>query len=360
MAKTKKTTLSPAAFLQQNSEFNVHLYEEDTVVTDPPDYISTGNYALDTFINPKNPGIPLSKIIEITGKPHAGKSTLALQIAREAQKKGGIVSIWDVEGSLNTQYMDALGIEKGSLVLPRPEYDKSWSVENVFQDVAKQIPAIHKNFPGTPYICIVDSLGQLKDQDSVDKDAEAIEKGKEAGKSSKPGAVAKAMANVMRIVPNKLVGTHISLIIINHTYQAIGPISYSKSYGGDALGYAKQLGLSLTATTALDPNDKGLGKNVKLKINKNKTANTSYKEIQLALVKDAGFDNYFTAFQVLSKTGVIQTTSNGRTTLTDEVKGEIKFTKKFKGLKEACLEDPELNERVMEKYRANVDVLVGK
>ena len=81
--------------------------------------ISTGSLGLDLALGVG--GVPRGRIIEIYGPESSGKTTLALHILAEAQKKGGEVAFIDVEHALDPNYAAALGVDINSLLVSQPD-----------------------------------------------------------------------------------------------------------------------------------------------------------------------------------------------------------------------------------------------
>ena len=80
--------------------------------TDVNDWVSTGSTVLDLAIsNRPNGGLPVSKIVEITGLEQSGKSLLASHVIANTQKKDGVAVYIDTESSLNSQFLQAIGVD---------------------------------------------------------------------------------------------------------------------------------------------------------------------------------------------------------------------------------------------------------
>ena len=85
--------------------------------TDVNDWVSTGSTVLDLAIsNRPNGGFPVSKIVEITGLEQSGKSLLASHIIANTQKKDGVAVYIDTESSLNSQFLQAIGVDVEKMV----------------------------------------------------------------------------------------------------------------------------------------------------------------------------------------------------------------------------------------------------
>ena len=83
------------------------------------DYIPTGSMTLDMALGIG--GVPRGRIVEIYGPESSGKTTVALQIVAQAQKKGGEVAFIDVEHALDPVYAEKLGVDINSLLVSQPD-----------------------------------------------------------------------------------------------------------------------------------------------------------------------------------------------------------------------------------------------
>ncbi|NOY58239.1 MAG: DNA recombination/repair protein RecA, partial [Calditrichaeota bacterium] len=83
------------------------------------DFIPTGSISLDAAIGIG--GVPRGRIIEIFGPESSGKTTLALHVIAEAQKKGGLAAFIDAEHALDAKYAKALGVDTDNLLISQPD-----------------------------------------------------------------------------------------------------------------------------------------------------------------------------------------------------------------------------------------------
>ena len=96
----------------------LRLGSKDAIV--PVSVISTGSISLDAALGVG--GFPRGRIIEIFGPESSGKTTIALQVIAEAQKKGGIAAFIDVEHALDPAYARKLGVDIDNLLVSQPDY----------------------------------------------------------------------------------------------------------------------------------------------------------------------------------------------------------------------------------------------
>ena len=96
----------------------LRLGSKDSIV--PVSVISTGSISLDAALGVG--GLPRGRVIEIFGPESSGKTTIALQVIAEAQKKGGIAAFIDVEHALDPAYAKKLGVDIDNLLVSQPDY----------------------------------------------------------------------------------------------------------------------------------------------------------------------------------------------------------------------------------------------
>ena len=82
--------------------------------------ISTGSIALDSALGIG--GLPKGRIVEIYGPESSGKTTIAIHVIAEAQKKGGMCAIIDAEHAFDSSYAQKLGVNVDSLLISQPDY----------------------------------------------------------------------------------------------------------------------------------------------------------------------------------------------------------------------------------------------
>src|SRR2546426_4838919 len=111
-----------AALSQIEKQFGkgsiLRLGSKDAIV--PVSVISTGSISVDAALGVG--GVPRGRICEIFGPESSGKTTIALQVVAEAQKKGGIAAFIDVEHALDPSYARKLGVDVDNLLVSQPDY----------------------------------------------------------------------------------------------------------------------------------------------------------------------------------------------------------------------------------------------
>ncbi len=258
--------------------------------------ISTGLPALDRAIGVG--GIPKGRIIEISGKWSAGKSTLAYQIVAEAQKEGMETFWYDSEFSHDNPYAESLGVDTDEMYLiqsPTAEEGLDTILDVLRGD--KETPAI-KNA-----LFVLDSVGGLHP---------AEEAGKNSGERT-IGAQASLIARFCRKAVPLLALNNNTLIVLNHEYLEIGAQRPTvMTSGGAKLSYHKSLWLRLSRTGMnLSQGEKIIGYKAELEIRKNKVADTERTKCNLEMFYGKGFSAVSNLFDEAKEAGVLH--EEGRT-----------------------------------------------
>ena len=128
------------------------------------DAISTGSLGLDLALGVG--GVPRGRIIEVFGPESSGKTTLALHILAEAQKKGGEVAFIDVEHALDPAYASALGVNIDELLVSQPKTPNSIRKLAIPQRAVELLVEEHAKHPHSPHLFVSPKTGTMFDPDS--------------------------------------------------------------------------------------------------------------------------------------------------------------------------------------------------
>lgn len=220
------------------------------------EFISTGILQLDADLNG---GIPVGRVTEISGENHTGKSTLALHILAEAQKKGLLCGMIDVENtSDDINYMNACGVDSSNLIISNPaSLEEALAIAEMWQK------------SGEIQVCMFDSIASsLATQTILDA---------EIGESRRMGTPQQELAEYFikyQMANNKLVREGkkpFTLIVINQLRSKIGAYG-DPDYtpGGRAKEFAYSVRLRLRKGDWIKEKDNIVGQITKYKIDKNK------------------------------------------------------------------------------------------
>lgn len=215
------------------------------------DVIPTGAITLDICLGIG--GIPRGRIIEIYGPESSGKTTLAMTICAQAQKKGGIAAIVDAEHALDPVYAKALGVNTDDLLVAQP-------------DTGEQALEITEHLVRSAAVdvIVIDSVAALVPKAEIDG---------EMG-DSLPGLQARLMSQALRKLTAIAAKTNTTIIFINQIRYKIGVMfgSPETTSGGNALKFYSSVRMDIRRIETLKKDGEGYGNRVKVKVVKNKVA----------------------------------------------------------------------------------------
>jgi recombination protein RecA len=213
--------------------------------------IPTGSISLDLALGVG--GIPRGRVIEIFGPEMSGKTTLALHICAEAQKRGGVAAFIDAEHALDPDYAKRIGVKVEDLLISQPD-----SGEQALQIVETLVRS------GKVDVIVVDSVAALAPK------AEIVG---EMG-DFQIGLQARLMSSALRKLSAIISKTKTVVIFLNQTRMKIGvPFGNPETTpGGLALKFYASVRIDLRRTAQIKQGEEIIGNRVKAKIVKNKVA----------------------------------------------------------------------------------------
>src|SRR5580704_14739929 len=201
MEDKERTRALDLALSQIEKQFGkgsiLRLGSKDAIV--PVSVISTGSISLDAALGVG--GLPRGRIIEIFGPESSGKTTIALQVVAEAQKRGGIAAFIDVEHALDPAYAKKLGVDTDNLLVSQPDYGEQ----------ALEITA-HLVSSGQIDVLVLDSVAALVPKAELEG---------EMG-DSHMGVHARLMSQALRKLTGTTSKSRTCLIFINQIREKIG------------------------------------------------------------------------------------------------------------------------------------------
>jgi recombination protein RecA len=215
------------------------------------DAVSTGSVSLDLALGIG--GVPRGRIIEIYGPESSGKTTLALHILAEAQKKGGVGAFVDAEHAMDPEYAKRIGVNTDELLISQPD-----SGEQALQIVETLVNS------GEVDVIVVDSVAALVPQKEIEGEMGEFQIGMQA----------RLMSQAMRKLSGIIAKTKTIVIFLNQTRMKIGIMfgNPETTPGGLALKFYASVRIDLRRTAQIKHGDDIIGNSVKAKIVKNKVA----------------------------------------------------------------------------------------
>jgi recombination protein RecA len=213
--------------------------------------VSTGSLGLDVALGVG--GLPEGRIIEIFGPESSGKTTLALHVVAEAQKKGGIAAFVDTEHALDLTYAKKLGVNVEDLLFSQP-------------DTGEQALEIADTLvrSGSVNVLIVDSVAALVPKAEIEG---------EMG-DSHMGLQARLMSQALRKLTGSISRSGCMVLFINQIRQKIGVMfgNPETTTGGNALKFYASVRIDIRRIGAIKDKDNVVGNQTRAKIVKNKMA----------------------------------------------------------------------------------------
>ncbi len=213
--------------------------------------VSTGSISLDIALGLG--GLPRGRVVEIYGPESSGKTTLALHVIAEAQKRGGTCAFIDAEHALDPSYANKLGVNVDELLISQP-------------DAGEQALEIADTLvrSGALDVLVVDSVAALVPRAELEG---------EMG-DQLPGLQARLMSQALRKLTSSISRSQTLVIFINQIRMKIGVMfgSPETTTGGNALKFYSSVRLDIRRIGAIKDRDSVVGNQTRVKVVKNKLA----------------------------------------------------------------------------------------
>jgi recombination protein RecA len=246
--------------------------------------ISTGSLGLDIALGIG--GLPKGRVIEIYGPESSGKTTLALHVIAEEQKKGGTCAFIDAEHALDPAYARKLGVDVDEMLISQP-------------DAGEQALEITDTLvrSGAVSVVVVDSVAALTPRSELEGDM---------GDSS-VGVHARLMSQAMRKLTGSISRSKCMVIFINQIRMKIGVMfgSPETTTGGNALKFYSSVRLDIRRIGAIKDRDEVVGNATRVKVVKNKVA-PPFRQVEFDIMYGEGISKMGELIDLGVKAGVVE------------------------------------------------------
>ena len=260
----------------------MRLGDSDKVVE--TEFIPTGSLALDIALGIG--GLPRGRVVEIYGPEGSGKTSLALHVVAEAQKRGGACAFVDAEHALDPIYASKLGVNTDELLISQP-------------DTGEQALEITDTLvrSGAIDILVVDSVAALVPRAELEGEMGDIHVGLQA----------RLMSQALRKLTGSISKSRCTLIFINQIRMKIG-VMYGNpetTTGGNALKFYASVRLDIRRIGAIKDRDEIVGNHTRVKVVKNKLA-PPFKTVEFDIMYGVGISKVGELLDLGATSGVIE------------------------------------------------------
>jgi recombination protein RecA len=285
--------------------------------------IPTGSIALDIATGVG--GIPKGKIIEIFGPESSGKTTLALHVIAEAQKRGGIAVFIDAEHALDPKYAQKIGVDLDNLYISQPDYGEQ------ALEIAESLLR-----SGAVDVIVIDSVAALVPKDELEGEIGEAHVGKQA----------RLMAQALRKLKSLAHNANAAVIFINQLREKIGVMfgNPETTPGGRALKFFADMRLDVRRIGDAKEGDSRIGSRVRVKVVKNKLA-PPFREAEFDMIYGEGICKLCDLIDTASELGVIKKSGAWYSY------GEIRLGQGRDQAKKFLQENPELAQEIEKRVR---------
>ena len=287
--------------------------------------IPTGSLSLDLALGIG--GVPKGRIVEIYGPESSGKTTLALHIVAEAQKRGGEVAFIDAEHALDPSYARALGVDIDSMLISQPDTGEQGL--EICEALVRS---------GAIDVVVVDSVAALTPRAEIEGDMG----------DSHVGLLARLMSQALRKLAGSIAKTNCIVIFINQLREKVGVVygNPEVTTGGRALKFYASVRIDVRKVETLKVGSEMVGNHVKAKVVKNKVA-PPFRTAEFDIMFGEGISKIGELIDIGIQLDLVQKSGSWF------AMGETRMGQGKDAAKQYLRDHPEVAEQLEEDIRAN-------
>ncbi|MBP1708531.1 MAG: recombination/repair protein RecA [Deltaproteobacteria bacterium] len=291
--------------------------------------ISTGSLSLDLALGVG--GLPKGRVIEIYGPEASGKTTLALHVVSEAQKKGGVAAFIDAEHALDVHYAKKLGVNTDDLLISQPDTGEQ----------ALEITEILVRSAAVDVI-VIDSVAALVPKAEIEGDMG----------DAHMGLQARLMSQALRKLTATISKSNTIVVFVNQIRMKIGIMfgNPETTTGGNALKFYSSIRLDVRRIAAIKQGQDVVGSRTKVRIVKNKVA-PPFKEVEFDLIHGEGISREGDILDLAVDKNIVDKSGTWYTYQSQRIGQGRENSKQF--LKENPKILEQMEQEVLENFRAS-------